>query len=304
MQILKPLEPTADLNDIEGATIKMYRYLVSPALLHDDKKREALAAWLTLLARLHPIDRCRAGAGQAAAVLEHAWPSGEDHVTDPKALTEVQICGTSEFEDWKGCKGSIPDSRGYTCGLWQLFHSLSVRLPEGDVSGQEWLGVLKGYVEHFFQCMECAGHFLQYANSPDARLVLTKRDAALWLWRIHNEANVRIGAHEETSGDKDPKFPKVQWPEKDLCASCKTADGKWNDDAVYPFLFRYYLGLDAVVEGNRANAEHAAAAGKAVKRQSSWADALAMVALVFGTVYASLRASSQYAMKKSISRLL
>lgn len=33
-------------------------------------------------------------------------------------------------QDWHSCRGTRPDSRGYTCGLWQLFHVLASRLPE------------------------------------------------------------------------------------------------------------------------------------------------------------------------------
>ena len=87
---------------------------------------------------------------------------------------------------WRGCSGSAPDRRGYTCGLWQLFHTLAARLPDTPNSGAVWLAAVKGFVGSYFQCSECAKHFMKHATGEEARAVATKRDACLWMWKAHN----------------------------------------------------------------------------------------------------------------------
>jgi hypothetical protein len=56
------------------------------------------------------------------------------------------------MQDWTSCQGSQPESRGYTCGLWMLLHSLAARLPEEGNSGALWLTSVKGFIKNFFQC--------------------------------------------------------------------------------------------------------------------------------------------------------
>ena len=131
-------------------------------------------------------------------------------------------CGA--LQTWVQCKGSSPNSRGYTCGLWLLFHSLAARTP-ADTGGAFWMAAIRGFVQvllpsfvslllyyvprfcechctcdhtnccqirtvlfaqNFFPCSECAKHFLQVADSSIARKVRSRRDAVLWLWHTHN----------------------------------------------------------------------------------------------------------------------
>ena len=87
---------------------------------------------------------------------------------------------------WRSCAAPTPDRRGYTCGLWQLFHSLAARLDDSDNAGAVWLAAVKGFVGSYFQCSECAAHFMRHAGAQAALAVATKRDAVLWVWRAHN----------------------------------------------------------------------------------------------------------------------
>ncbi len=54
----------------------------------------------------------------------------------PLSLTPTH--SLSQDDDWHQCKASIPNARGFTCGMWLLFHALSTRVPEG-VGGALWL---------------------------------------------------------------------------------------------------------------------------------------------------------------------
>jgi thiol oxidase len=71
--------------------------------------------------------------------LPQLWPV--DAVKDPwgeegsegKAATDVCTAGgkaapvVQASGQYVACKGSKPDSRGFTCGLWLLFHTTAAR---------------------------------------------------------------------------------------------------------------------------------------------------------------------------------
>lgn len=68
----------------------------------------------------------------------------------------------SVADHWIGCKGSEDMYGGYPCGLWTLWHVLTVNqanMAEGD--SKEVLLAMKNYVQEFFGCRECARHFDQ-----------------------------------------------------------------------------------------------------------------------------------------------
>ena len=46
-------------------------------------------------------------------------------------------------QDWRACKGSKENKRGYTCGLWMAFHSLAGRTEPQDSGGALWLAAIK-----------------------------------------------------------------------------------------------------------------------------------------------------------------
>eukprot|EP00466_Bigelowiella_natans_P009986 jgi/Bigna1/80020/fgenesh1_pg.67_\ len=140
---------------------------------------------------------------------------------------------------WKSCKGSWGHTRGYTCGLWTLFHTLLANAP--DDYAPNVLLAIEGFVARFFGCDSCRRHFL--AMSEDIILLSTKEEAVMWLWEAHNKVNKRVGAQEQEYGG-DPSFPKAQWPTKQLCPGCYKegwisgeAHGKTE---TFQFLLRFY----------------------------------------------------------------
>ena len=305
LRVVKPPSPGADLNDIEGAMLKSWEYLTAPAMLKGLETREALDNWLNLLIEAHPIERCRLGAQQASVVLATAWPAGTEDAATPAALREVKICGDSAFEDWKECKGSIPSGRGYTCGLWQLFHSLSVGVSDEDSrSGARWLIAVRGFVKHFFQCSDCSRNFVAFASSESAEKVISKRDAVLWMWSTHNLVNARLKKEEEDAASGDPQFPKIQWPPVKLCSPChgsSSSSKEWDEGGVYAFLLQHYHARIA----GKVHTERAEVESKPVKVRgfsSSWSMALMVSSGIALGAYTVLRNSGQYGLKKSISR--
>ncbi|KAM7409911.1 hypothetical protein PAMA_001411 [Pampus argenteus] len=141
---------------------------------------------------------------------------------------------------WVGCQGSQPHFRRYPCGVWTLFHVLTVQAKNsGSSDSQEVLSAMRGYVQRFFGCRPCAEHFENMAQESMVE-VNTLSSAVLWLWSRHNRVNNRL------AGDlsEDPNFPKVQWPSPEMCSAChavkNNGDHRWNHEQVLSFLLSYY----------------------------------------------------------------
>ena len=128
--------------------------------------------------------------------------------------------------------------------------------------------------------------------------------------RLLLQVNRRLGSEEAAEPSKgDSSAPHIQFPPRALCSKCRQAEGQgaskdeavpWDEDAIYTFLLSFYSGQPAasgVAGGALVN-------GAAGRKRSSWMDAGLVLALVAALVYATLRGSAQYALKKSDSRSL
>eukprot|EP00897_Mesotaenium_endlicherianum_P008107 jgi/Mesen1/7324/ME000376S06484 len=117
--------------------------------------------------------------------------------------------------------------------------SLLVRLddlwpPEGGNIDSAALGSVKK------ACKGSRPSFRGYR--ADVESMTSRKEAALWIWRAHNQVNGRLAKEEELDPQKgDPHFRKVQWPNERLCRTCHLAgSNSWNDDAVFTFLVDYF----------------------------------------------------------------
>ncbi|XP_053685142.1 sulfhydryl oxidase 1 [Sabethes cyaneus] len=166
---------------------------------------------------------------------------------------------------WMGCSSTKEGLRRFPCGLWTLFHYMTVQAAEMEISSDplEILQAMHGYIKYFFGCSDCSNHFQQMAARNKIWNVTSKDDAVLWLWSSHNEVNRRL------SGDitEDPDHPKIQFPMVEACPECRKHkltnhhnhqqytlgdEQEWNLIEVLRFLKRVYgvenrnqLGLQA-----------------------------------------------------------
>ncbi|XP_007434230.1 sulfhydryl oxidase 1 [Python bivittatus] len=186
-------------------------------------------------------------------VLQSEW---EEALRNKKEFPNATL---SERPFWVGCQGSTPNFRGFPCGLWTLFHHLTVQAAcqNQSVSASsdtpEVLPTMRRYVRYFFGCRMCAEHFENMA-AESMHEVRTRNQAVLWLWSRHNRVNARLAG---TPSD-DPKFPKIQWPPKDLCPSCRYTQTEgslrneekptWDKDAVLLFLKRHFSEKNIFME--------------------------------------------------------
>ncbi|XP_051930888.1 sulfhydryl oxidase 1 isoform X2 [Hippocampus zosterae] len=154
--------------------------------------------------------------------------------------TQVPDAALPEGVRWVACQGSQPHLRRYPCGVWTLFHLLTVQAKKAGGSDlAEVLSAMTGYISNFFGCRPCAEHFENMARESLSE-VNTFTDSILWLWARHNRVNNRIaGALSD-----DPNFPKIQWPPPDACADChgvkENGEHKWHTKQVLSFLEDYY----------------------------------------------------------------
>ncbi|KAL8142038.1 hypothetical protein V2J09_015070 [Rumex salicifolius] len=217
--------------------------------------KASLTKFLQLIVAHHPSKRCRKGSAEMLMNFDelypsHMWIDGKQkELSDDgkAALTNIQICGKEVPRGyWIFCRGSRNDTRGFSCGLWALMHSLSVRVEDGE--SHVAFTTICDFIHNFFICEECRQHFYKMCSSVNVPFNTT-RDFSLWLWSAHNKVNERLKKDEASFRTADPKFPKILWPPKQLCPKCrlstsdKSNEGNqitWDQDEVFKFLGTYY----------------------------------------------------------------
>uniref|UniRef100_A0A8C6Y5H7 Sulfhydryl oxidase n=1 Tax=Naja naja TaxID=35670 RepID=A0A8C6Y5H7_NAJNA len=198
-------------------------------------------------------------------VLQSEW---EEALKNKKEFPNATL---PERPHWIGCQGSKPQFRGFPCGLWTLFHHLTVQASSQKESASsdipEVLPTMRGYIRNFFGCRMCAEHFEGMA-AESMHEVNNRDEAVLWLWSRHNRVNARLAG----TATGDPKFPKIQWPPKSLCSSChytstnsSLQDGKkfmWDENRVLMFLKWHFseknIYMDSPLEHQTRNGRNVA----------------------------------------------
>lgn len=145
-------------------------------------------------------------------------------------------------KDYFGCRGSLPNRRGFTCALWQLFHAMlanarSAREKAASQVPHEGVAAIHGWVDAFFGCQECREHFLAMAHNMTWQSVEGDDAALLWLWRAHNVVNERLKGELM----EDPMWPKLQFPAAETCAPCRQSEtNTFVESEVLLYLRRLY----------------------------------------------------------------
>ncbi|XP_038725303.1 sulfhydryl oxidase 2-like isoform X2 [Tripterygium wilfordii] len=240
--------------DVEEATTTAFDIILEHKMIKSGT-RASLIKFLQLLVVHHPSRRCRKGSAEVLVNFDGFYPSTMQSISkldvvmgnDEGALRNLQICGKEVPRGyWMFCRGSKNDTRGFSCGLWVLLHSLSVRIDDGE--SQFAFEAIRDFIHNFFICEECRQHFYEMCSSVTSPFKKS-RDFALWLWRAHNKVNERLMKDEASLGTGDPKFPKIIWPSKQLCSSCSLSHGQkdngsglvdWDENEVLKFLTKYY----------------------------------------------------------------
>ncbi|XP_057423098.1 sulfhydryl oxidase 2-like isoform X2 [Lotus japonicus] len=257
--ISDPEQIARAIYDVEEATSKAFDIILENKMIKPGT-RASLIKFLQLLVAHHPSRRCRKGAAEFLVSFDDLYPtdfwSTVKQEDDKNSVGNLQICGKEVPRGyWMFCRGSKNETRGFSCGLWVLLHSLSVRVEDGE--SQFTFNAICDFVHNFFVCEECRQHFYNMCSSVSSPFTKA-RDLALWLWSSHNKVNERLKKEEASLGTDDPKFPKTIWPSKQLCSSCyishdqKNNKIEWNQDEVFKLLTNYYGNTLASLYKNKS----------------------------------------------------
>ena len=215
---------TVFMSDLEKAMLYSLSHEAAQHATITGENLNALQDYIDALTRHFPARQ-----KTRAFLLElRTWIMGHDDAVRgedlSRAIGEIKsrLKAFSDTADgWLGCAGSTAQYGNYPCGLWMMWHAMTVNQAVSSSNGDDPRAVLKamkGFVEHFFGCQECARHFLQMSEDGKAieREVKSADDAVLWLWKAHNVVNKRLG------GDisDDAVFPKERFPNKAHCSDC------------------------------------------------------------------------------------
>ena len=144
-----PHPPRFDAGDVLKSTILAFRYSLDSGAVAASKGGAEAAASLAalekfslMLSRAHPLPSCRRGASEMLTAIRKlsGSPKRNEPAKSLDALRGVAVCGKGQAEpaSWASCASARPDGRGrgYTCGLWSLFHAAAANLP-AETKGKE-----------------------------------------------------------------------------------------------------------------------------------------------------------------------
>jgi hypothetical protein len=164
-------------------------------------------------------------------------------------------------KNWSPQCSKGTEGLGYPCGLWSIFHVISIGVIERHravLGAQEQISTkfvartLRNYIEHFFGCESCQQYFLgMYDNcgfNHCRRLKQPKKlppleswnEFALWLWEVHNDVNAKVLESRSRRSASKQDIEQTVWPPADACPECRDRRGKWNTDAVLSHLKKQY----------------------------------------------------------------
>ncbi|CAG2163135.1 unnamed protein product [Oppiella nova] len=143
-----------------------------------------------------------------------------------KAAMKISDGYLPPIVQWRHCSASKSHFRGYPCGLWSMFHVMTVKeySMNSTHNSHEVLDLMRDFVIHFFSCEHCAKHFEKTSRRLSSVLT-TAESSVLWLWRVHNQVNHRTKGSES----EDPFFPKIQYPSHQMCSQCYQQNNEFNE---------------------------------------------------------------------------
>lgn len=244
--------------DLETALRYSLKHEVGSVKDITDEKLDALRAYLTVLAKYFPFGKKGQVFLQELRDLANSKPliHGSEVVDAVKNAENSHIVFSSP-QQWLACRGSTPGRRGFPCGMWKLFHYLTVNAADQNSSQQstnprEVLDAMHKYIKNFFGCADCSRHFQEMAKAKDMQGVTSPESAIMWLWMAHNDVNKRL-AGDQT---EDPEFPKIQFPSKDQCSHCRNSDNTWNYPEVLKYLKSMYSSINVRYIGSDTRILH------------------------------------------------
>jgi thiol oxidase len=213
------------------------------------KARVAFENWLNLLHRTIPVK------SSFHKLVRGLRDNFKSIVEDEAALTKLVSRFPPPKKKWSlGCAHGKKGA-GYTCGLWNLFHIVTIGVTEWNqlaltdlsmtIGVEEAALAIRDYVDNFFGCEICRMNFVTAFDScahdrchrldNNATSMSQWRELPMWLFETHNSVNLRLLREE---GERELFYPTRQdeldeeWPARDNCLNCWRDDGGWVGDHV------------------------------------------------------------------------
>lgn len=167
----------------------------------------------------------------------------------------------------------------YTCGLWTLFHIMSVGVVEFNrgIIHEEGARIfnledttksLRDFVQHFLLCEVCTDHFLHDYDTcqhercnrfHDPHKVGEEhwRELPFWLLETHNAVNVRLQSEQKGRVTTAREQQTVMWPPVSNCPQCwpihrgSFSAKQYNQTMMYNYLRLTYWPQDTHSETAR-----------------------------------------------------
>lgn len=217
-------------------------------------RQAVLLRWLKLLQNTMPV------AWKIQPVLEALLEKFETIVKGEEHLLAVLDRFPRPEPKWSPSCTKDEPGMGYTCGLWELFHIMSVGMMEWNLllpddkelrmaeSGDAVGKTLRDFIENFFGCDECRQNFVTAYDScfldVCKRLTYRKRIShwiqfPLWLFEMHNAVRQRLVKEKAKREDREVSEKELDaavWPKEEECPLCWEDDGSLNGTAVFQFL--------------------------------------------------------------------
>lgn len=221
-----------------------------------NEESSAFHKWLDLLSKTLPDHMMKTH--EMITVLLDNFDEAKQSQSNLNKLIHPYLV-PDNAQTWRTCTNG-DNKMGYTCGLWSLFHIMTIGVVEYNshnppIATRQVSEILRNYIEHFFQCEVCRLNFLDmYDNCQidgchrlSDKPSLTEhdwRELPLWLWETHNDVNVRL-LGERMDTNKQPKpnqfeSQQARWPSLYTCPNCWREDRSWEEDEIYIHLKSMY----------------------------------------------------------------
>jgi len=170
-------------------------------------------------------------------------------------------------KDWTlSCNGR--SNSGYYCGLWNLFHTISIGVAEQHMSvlgskdrasTKHVARTLRKYIQYFFGNVESqswkSDFITSYENCDfkvctrfNSKSKVSKdehywRELTIYLWEVHNSINIKVMKEKAKELDRIPTKEderKAIWPSNQACPACRKSNDKWDHGEVYLFIKNEY----------------------------------------------------------------
>ena len=194
-------------------------------------------------------------------------------VPDTKQMDKI----ASRNRKWtEACTHGLP-AHGFTCGLWDLFHIITIgaSLQEHQLYGfhggyltshQDVALIIRNFVANFFACDVCRWNFIDmYDNCghdhcnrlpSESSIILGEsggtgrgaeivKELPLWLFQAHNAVNVRLMDEAAARDNRNVTLEEKRaalFPPVAMCPKCwrDVETNEYDPDAVYSFLKTWY----------------------------------------------------------------